>query len=32
MAILTRRPWDAWQRILEILNTQARTRSRRDLR
>jgi hypothetical protein len=32
MAILTRRPWDAWQRILEFLNTQARTRSRRDPR
>jgi hypothetical protein len=29
MAILIRRPsaWDAWQWILEFLNTQARTRS-----
>jgi len=24
MAILIRRPWDAWQRILKVLNTQAR--------
>ena len=32
MAILTRRPWDACQRILKFLSTQARTRSWRDLR
>jgi hypothetical protein len=25
MALLTRRPWDAWQRILKFLRTQART-------